>query len=65
MLVLTRRAGESVFMTDTRTGEHLGEVKFIAYSSNGTLRIGFECPKHIAIVRDNANPLKEEADAES
>lgn len=65
MLVLTRKPGESVFLTDTRTGEPLGEVKFIAYSSNGQLRIGFECPKYIAIIRDNANQLKEEIDAET
>ena len=62
MLVLTRRPGESAFLTDTRTGEDLGEIKFISLTPHDTLRIGFECPLHISIVRDNANPLKEEID---
>jgi sRNA-binding carbon storage regulator CsrA len=64
MLLLTRRSGESVFLTDTRTGEKIGEVKIIGVNQGhmGMVRIGFECPDYIEIVRDDAKPLKENAD---
>jgi carbon storage regulator CsrA len=55
MLVLTRRAGESVFLTDSNTGQSLGEIKILNVTPGHGVRIGFDCPAHISIVRDDVN----------
>jgi carbon storage regulator CsrA len=59
MLLLIRRPGESVFLHDKRTKELVGEVKIIAANS-GQVRIGFECPPHISIERDDIKNRREE-----
>ena len=59
MLLLTRRQGESVFLTDKRTNEIIGEVKIIA-ANPGAVRIGFACPSYISIQRDDMKSAKKE-----
>ncbi len=59
MLLLTRRQGESVFLTDKRTNEVIGEVKIMS-ANPGAVRIGFACPSHIAITRDDMKSVKKE-----
>ena len=58
MLLLTRRPNESVYLTDTRTGEEIAQVKIISVDGR-VVRIGFDCPSSISIVRDDAKPLQE------
>ncbi len=53
MLHLTRRSGESVDLTDNRTGERVGTITLLGIADNGQARIGFDCPAHIRITRDN------------
>jgi carbon storage regulator CsrA len=53
MLQLTRRVNEAVELRDTRTGEIIGTVIILGFT-RAAVRVGFECPKHIAVVRDNA-----------
>lgn len=47
MLVLSRRVGEKVVI-DEKTTVTVVSVK------NGTVRLGFEAPRDVPIVRDNA-----------
>ncbi len=56
MLLLTRRINESVYLLDSNTQEVLAEVKIIAING-GLVRIGFECPTHVAIRRDNIKSM--------
>ncbi len=52
MLILTRQVGEAVVLTDTTTGEVLGEVKLLGLTPTEA-RIGFNCPRHIEVLRDD------------
>jgi carbon storage regulator CsrA len=49
MLVLSRKTGESVVLRD-ENGKEIGSVIVVRIGPNNT-RLGFEFPKHIAIVR--------------
>ncbi len=50
MLVLTRELRKSVTLLDLRTGEVVAVVS-VQQNRNGKIRLGFEAPKHINIVR--------------
>ena len=59
MLLLTRKEGESVDLHDTRTNEPIATVTVCALLPNGVIRIGFEAPPHVRILRDNAKNKEE------
>jgi len=52
MLILTRKAGESVDCS--RNGVPLLVVKVLALLPNGVVRLGFEADRSVSILRDNA-----------
>ena len=52
MLVLTRRVNEAVELRDTRTGEFIGTVMVLGVAG-AIVRIGFDSPKHVQIMRDD------------
>jgi carbon storage regulator CsrA len=54
MLMLTRRAGESIDLTDTVTGKVVATVTVLAFLPGGLVRLGFVAPATISILRDNA-----------
>lgn len=54
MLVLTRKEGEAVDITDRRTGQHIATVVILGVKSGGNVRIGFEGEPHIKFLRDDA-----------
>ena len=51
MLVLTRKSGEGITLTDKRTGEVLAKVSVI-FTRPGEAQLGFEAPPHVHILRD-------------
>lgn len=53
MLVLTRRAGEGVELTDRDTGEVIATVK-VLFTRIGEATLGFEAPERVHILRDDA-----------
>jgi carbon storage regulator CsrA len=53
MLILTRRINESVDLIDKRSGERVGTVTILGSAQNGVFRVGFDCPAHVKIERDN------------
>lgn len=54
MLILTRRKGESVDMIDRDTDTVLATITLLELLPNGTVRLGFEAPDYVRIIRDNA-----------
>lgn len=53
MLLLTRSPGQAVEITDTRTGEVV--AKLIVQEVRGrVVKLGFEAPRHIRFLRDDA-----------
>lgn len=50
MLVLTRKPGEQVVLTDEETGREIGRVELVRVGPN-TCRIGFHFPPGINIAR--------------
>lgn len=61
MLILTRRTSESVDLTDKRTNERLATVTILGKADNSTVRIGFDCPAHIKIERDDIKDKRSDA----
>lgn len=53
MLFLTRRRGEAVDLTFRETGEVIATVSVVELLPNGVVRLGFNAPAHVKIVRDN------------
>lgn len=51
MLVLTRKSGEGVTLTDRETGEVLAKVSVI-FTRPGEAQLGFEAPERVHILRD-------------
>jgi sRNA-binding carbon storage regulator CsrA len=54
MLMLTRSKGQAVDITDSRTGEVVCRLVVLETFSDRTVRLGFDAPRHISILRDNA-----------
>ena len=50
MLVLARKAGQSIKIGDSIT------IKVMAFRGS-SVRIGIEAPRHLAVVRDDAKPI--------
>ncbi len=65
MLILTRRKGEAVDIIDREKGGVLCTVTLLELLPNGTVRIGFDAPEHIRIIRDNAVRRHDDGDEES
>jgi len=51
MLVLQRKIGNTVLLFNSKM-EQVGEVKFLRYLGNGIIKIGFDLPKDITILRE-------------
>lgn len=62
MLVLTRKINESVDLIDNRTGQRIGTVIILGMASNDTVRVGFDCPSHVRIERDNIKRRRSDGD---
>lgn len=59
MLKLTRKPGEVVFITDTRTGERIAEVHVAPIQpTNRQVSLGFVGPSYIQFLRDDAKELR-------
>jgi carbon storage regulator CsrA len=54
MLMLTRNKGESIDIIDSNTQELLCTITLLQIITKDRARLGFDAPKHISIVRDNA-----------
>ena len=50
MLVLTRERDECIALIDRRTGEQVARVT-VAELRGGKVKLGFEAPEHINVVR--------------
>lgn len=53
MLILERRAGESVELRDRKTGRVLAVIRVLEFLPNDNVRIGFDAAQDIHIVRNN------------
>ena len=53
MLIITRRAGQSFTITDSRNGETI-KIDVLSSTSSGNVRVGIGANKWYQIVRDNA-----------
>lgn len=66
MLILMRRTGEAVDIIDRATNRVLASVQVLAVitdtQNQPTVRLGFEAPPQIKIIRDNA--VRREKDEE-
>ena len=65
MLILTRRKGEAVDIIDRERGDVLCTVTLLELLPNGTVRIGFDAPEFIRIIRDNAVRRHDDGESES
>jgi sRNA-binding carbon storage regulator CsrA len=54
MLMLTRGKGQAVDITDTTTGAVIARVLVLEVGPGQCVRLGFDAPRHIKILRDNA-----------
>ena len=54
MLMLTRKPGQAVDLIDTNTGQVIATVLLIACLNGNSVRLGFDAPPHIHIIRDDA-----------
>ena len=54
MLILTRHHGESIDLLDRETGEIIATIRVMSVSAQGNVRLGFEAPDWVQILRDNA-----------
>ena len=50
MLALSRKKGESVIITDSKTGDVI-KVQVVHWN-NGSVRLGFEAPENMIIKRE-------------
>lgn len=53
MLILTRSKGQAVDLKDERTGEVVARV-VVCEILHDSIRLGFDAPRHISVLRDNA-----------
>lgn len=62
MLILERRRGESVDLTDLKTKQLLASIKVLEILPSGNVRLGFDALPNIHIKRDNMkeNPHERE-----
>lgn len=61
MLILERKQGESVDLTDRRTGKVLATVKIMETLPDGSIRLGFNAGRDVIIMRDNAKQRRNTA----
>lgn len=54
MLMLTRNKGESIDIIDSNTQAVLCTITLLQIITRDRVRLGFNAPAHISIVRDNA-----------
>ena len=54
MLILTRRTGQAVDLIDKATGKAVATVTVLDITGDHQIRLGFDAPPHISILRDNA-----------
>ena len=54
MLILTRHHGEAIDLLDRETGEIIATIRVMSVSAQGNVRLGFEAPDWVQILRDNA-----------
>lgn len=52
MLVLTRKPGEAVEITDDNTGQLLATIHVLGVKGGGQVRIGFHGEPHVKFMRD-------------
>jgi carbon storage regulator CsrA len=64
MLMLTRRPGQAVDLIDTNSGDVVATVTLMACLSGNQVRLGFDAPPHIHIVRDDAKRRGKDGDQE-
>lgn len=64
MLILTRRKGEAVDLIDRRSEEVIATVTLLELLPNGNVRLGFDAPEHVRIIRDNAVRRHDDGDEE-
>jgi carbon storage regulator CsrA len=57
MLILTRKIEEAV--TITSPGGQEVTVRVLGFPSSGEVRLGFDAPSYVKIMRDNARVRKE------
>lgn len=60
MLILTRREAECVYLIDRDTGEVVATVKVLSVTPFGVVRLGFDAPDSIQILRDNIKDMTHE-----
>ena len=54
MLILTRRRGTAVDLIDRNTDRVIATITILEILPNDVVRIGFDAPPSVRIVRDNA-----------
>lgn len=54
MLILMRKRGEAVDIIDRDSNTVLATVTVLEVVSGNNVRLGFDAPQHIKIIRDNA-----------
>lgn len=64
MLMLTRKPGQAVDLIDSNSGAVLATVTLMACLSGNQVRLGFDAPPHIHIVRDDAKRRGKDGDQE-
>jgi carbon storage regulator CsrA len=62
MLMLTRRPGQSVDLIDQESDTVIATVTLIACLPGNQVRLGFDAPQHIHIVRDDAKRRNRDED---
>lgn len=64
MLMLTRKPGQAVDLIDSTSGSVLATVTLMACLSGNRVRLGFDAPPHIHIIRDDAKRRGKDGDQE-
>lgn len=54
MLILMRKRGEAVDIIDRDSSTVLATITVLEVVSGNNVRLGFDAPQHIKIIRDNA-----------
>lgn len=62
MLILTRRRGEAVDLLVRATGEPIATVTVLGLMGDGQVRLGFDAPDTVRILRDNAKHTERDED---
>jgi len=53
VLILTRREGEAVDVTDVNTGAHIATIRVMRIKAGGQVRLGFEAGPEVKFLRDD------------